>query len=97
MIKRLVELLVFILALPELLFEFICNKTGRLLILAITFGRARVKEESEVDAKAFNMWRRDANGIVISQGTAGFIGILFWLSMLILSIFAWDAFVRNPR
>lgn len=95
--KRLIWLLLLIPSLPELLFELVSDKTGRALLRIVSSGRVRARQHSEPDPKPFNLWWRDAGGVVLSEGTATVIGLLFWLSVLILSAFAFDTFVRDPR
>lgn len=94
--KRLIVALLLILGLPQFLFELLSDKTGRALLRVITSGRVRARQQSEPDAKPFNIWWRDANGVVVSEGTAMIIGMVFWLSLLILSAATFDAVVRNP-
>jgi len=93
--KRLILLVLLISAFPQFLFELAFDKTGRALLRAITSGRVRAREHSEPDTKPFNVWWRDANGVVVSEGTVMVIGMLFWLSVL-LTVIAFDALVRNP-
>ena len=63
------------------------EKTGRALLRVIALGRVRIREQREPDPKPFHVFWRDEKGYVVSEGTAGVIGALSWLSVLLVSAF----------
>lgn len=92
--KRLATLLLLVPLLPQALFEFLSDRTGRALIRIVTAGRVRTKSCAELDIKPFHGWWRDEKGLVLSEGLAMTIGVLFWLAVVVLgaaSIEAWSA------
>lgn len=68
----------------RILLEVICYGTGRVIIPALSLGRARVdKWNARRYLTTFKLWWREEGQVVISGETAAFIGFVFWIAVLV--------------
>ncbi len=72
----------------ELIFDWIGYRTARFLLPLLTFGRATV-EDLTSNRAGFNWFgarHSEDGGHLISATIAGWVGVLFWTTVLIVAI-----------
>lgn len=70
--------------LVRVLVEVIGYGTGRVIIPVLSLGKARVdKWNARRYLTTFNLWWREDRHLVFSGETAAFLGVVFWIAVII--------------